>query len=88
MSALQLSIVALQAIIVMADEKEDYYSSDTDGDDSDLHVKFFTALDENTLGCKDMDVDFVIHLTARARLMIEDDDLTEDALRRLAPGKE
>ena len=72
----------------MADEKEDYYDSDMDVDHFDLHAKFFTALDGNALGCKARDIDFVIDLTARARLMMEDDDLTEDALRRLAPGKE
>ena len=72
----------------MADEKEDYYGSDTDGDDFDLHGKFFTALDGNALGCKARDIDFVIDLTARAQLMMEDDNLTEDAFRRLAPGNE
>ena len=78
----------LKAIRVMADKKGDCNDSDTDVDDFELHDKFFTALDGNALGCKARDIDFVIDLTARARLMIEDDDLTEDALRRIAPGKE
>ena len=88
MLVLQLSIVVLKEIRAMANKKEDYYGSDMDRNDFDLHGKFFTASDVNAMGCKARDMDFVIDLTARAQLMMEDDNLTEDALRRLAPRKE
>ena len=50
LSPLQLSIIVLKAIIRMAYEKEDYYDSDAEVDDLELHGKFFTALDGNALG--------------------------------------
>ena len=34
----------------MADDKEDYYDSDTEVYDFGLHAKFFTSLDDNALG--------------------------------------
>ena len=74
----------LKVIRRMADEKEDYYDSDTEVDDFGLNANFFTALDGNALGCKARDLDLVIDLTDRAQRMMEDGDLTEGALRRLA----
>ena len=72
----------------MADEKEDYYNYDTEVDDFWLHNKLFTALDDNALGCKARYLELVMDLTDRAQRMMEEDDLTEDALRRIAPGNE
>ena len=35
-----------------------------------------------------MDLDLVMDLTDQAQMMMENDDLMEDALKRLAPGNE
>ena len=80
--------MVLKVIRRMADEKEDYYDYDTELDDFGLHDNFFNALDGNAMGWKARDLYLVMHLTDRAQLKMEDDDLTEDALRRLAPGNE
>ena len=72
----------------MADKKEDYYDSDTEVDNFGLDDKFFAVLDGNALGCKARNLDLVMDLMDRAQRMVEDDDLTEDTLRRLAPGNE
>ena len=72
----------------MANEKEDYYDYDTEVDDFGLHVKFFTELGGVELGYKVRDLNLVMNLTDRAQRMMVDDDLTEDALRILAPGNE
>ena len=72
----------------MDNKKEDYYDYDTEVDDFWLHAKFFNALDGNALGWKARDLYLVTDLTDRAQQMTEDDNLMEDALRRLAPGNE
>ena len=72
----------------MADEKEDYYDSDTEVDDFGLNANLFTALDGNALCFKERGLDLVMDLMNQAQKMMEDDDLTEDALRRLDPGNE
>ena len=72
----------------MTNEKEDYYDYDTEVDYFVLHAKLFSSLDGNALGYKARDLDLVMHLTYRAQQMMEDDNLTEDALRKLAPGNE
>ena len=88
LSPLQLSIIVLKVIRRIADEKEDYYDSDTEVDNFGLYDKFFTELDGTALGCKERDLDLAMDLTDQAQRMMEDDDLTDDALRRLAPGNE
>ena len=72
----------------MADEKEDYHYYDTEVDDFGLHAKLFTALDMNVLDYKARDLYLVMDLMDQAQRMMEDDNLKEDALRRLAPGNE
>jgi len=42
-------------------------------------------LSGDVLGTESRDVPFVIDLAERARQMMEDEDLTEDALKRVAP---
>ena len=88
LSPLQLSIIVLKAIRRMADEKEDYYDSDAEVDDFGPHAKFFTVLDGNELGFKARGLDLVMDFTDRVQRIMKDDDLTEDALRRLAPENE
>ena len=78
----------LKVIRRMDDEKEDYYDSDTEVDDFGLHAQLFTELDGNALGFKARGLDLVMDFIDRAQRMMEGDDLTEDALRRLASGKE
>ena len=70
----------------MADKKEDYYDSDAEVDNFGLDDKFFAVLDGNALGCKARNLDLVMDLTYQAQQIMEDDDLTEGALKRLAPG--
>ena len=72
----------------MADKKEYYHDFDTEVDDFGLHAKLFTELDENALGYKEIHLYFMMDLTDWAQRMMEDDNLTEDASRRLAPGNE
>ena len=88
MSPLQVSIIALKVIRRMYNKKEDENDSDTEVSDFGLHAKLFTALNGNALGCKARDLDMVMDLTDRAQRMMEDEDLTEDALRILALGNE
>ena len=84
----EISITVLKVIRRMADKKEDYYDSDTEVDDFGLHAQFFTELDGNALGFKARDLDLVMDFTDRVQRIMKDDDLTEDALRRLAPENE
>ena len=88
LSPIQLSVIVMKVIRRMADEKEYYYDSDTEVDDFGLHAKFFTAFDGNEMGCKASDLDLAMDLTDQVQRMMEDNNLTEDALRRLAPGNE
>ena len=88
MLPLKLSIILLKSIRSVDDRKEYYYDSDTYIYDFVLHAKFFTVFYGNALGFKARDLDLVVDLTDRAQQKMEDDDLTEDALRRLAPGNE
>ena len=67
---------------------ENYYDSDTEVDTFGLYSKLFTSLDDNTMGFKARDLDLVMYFTYRVQRMMEDDNLTEDSLRRLAPGNE
>ena len=84
LSALQLSLVVLKSLKKMAREREDYYDADGDNDNG-LYEKFFQALSGDVLGTESRDVPFVIDLAERARQMMADEDLTEDALKRVAP---
>ena len=85
---LKISIILLKSIRSVDDGKEYYYDSDTYIYDFVLHAKFFTVFYGNALGFKARDLDLVVDLTDRAQQNMEDDDLTEDVLRRLAPGHE
>ena len=72
----------------MANDKEDYYDSDTEVNYYGLHAKYFTVLDGNALGFKAIYLDLVMDFTDQPQRMMEDKDLMEDALMRLAPGNE
>ena len=72
----------------MADEKEYYYDYDTDVDDFRLNAKFFTALHGDEMGYKARYLDLVMDLTDRVQRMMDDEYLTEYALRRLALGND
>ena len=78
--------MVLKVIRRMADEKEYYYGSDTEVDDFGLNDNFFNVLDGNALRFKARYLDLMMDLTDRAQRTMEDGDLTEDALRRIAPG--
>ena len=80
--------MVLKFIRRISDEKEDYYDSDIEVDGVRLHANLFTVFDGNALGFKERGLDLVMDLMDQAQKMMEDDDLTEGALKRLAPGNE
>ena len=76
MSALEIPVIVLNAIIKMANQKESCHETDTEAHNFGLHANFFNILDWKALVCKARGLYFVMDLTARAQVMTEDNNLT------------